>query len=61
MCPARFKLKLRDLKDAPCRSRRQSPMGMLAEIPLESAGTKANQTFAAWISLADAIRGLRLP
>jgi hypothetical protein len=36
-------------------------MGMLAEIPLESAGTKANQTFAAWISLADAIRGLRLP
>src|SRR5271166_4004933 len=37
---ARFKLKLRDLKDAPCRSRRQSPMGMLAKIPVGSAKLK---------------------
>ena len=30
---ARFKLMLRDLKDAPCRSRRQSAMGMLVKSP----------------------------
>ena len=35
--------------------------GDAAEIRLESAGTKANQTFAGWISLADATQELRLP